>query len=82
MEHGNELKGLGVGLVLGAAIGLALGILYAPKSGAETRYILKEQAQEAKEKAGEVIEMVKEKAGGVVEKVKDKTNSMHAKDCL
>jgi gas vesicle protein len=82
MERGQELKGLGVGLVLGAAIGLALGILYAPKSGAETRYILKEQAQEAKEKAEEVIGMVKEKAGGVVEMVKEKAGTMHAKDCM
>jgi len=80
MEHGQELKGLGVGLVLGAAIGLALGILYAPKSGAETRYILKEQAHEAKDKAEEVIGMVKEKAGGVVEMVKEKAGSVHLKE--
>ncbi len=80
MEHGQELKGLGVGLVLGAAIGLALGILYAPKSGAETRYILKEQAHEAKDKAEEVIDMVKEKAGGVVEMVKEKAGSVHLKE--
>ena len=82
MERNQELKGLGIGLLLGAAIGLALGILYAPKSGAETRYMLKEQAHEAKEKAEEVIGMVKEKAGGVVEMVKEKTSSMHAKDSV
>jgi gas vesicle protein len=62
MENSQELKGLGIGLLAGAAIGLAVGMLYAPKSGVETRHLLKEKALEAREKAGEMVQKVKEKA--------------------
>lgn len=34
---------------LGLGIGVAVGILFAPKSGAETRELLKERAEEGKE---------------------------------
>jgi gas vesicle protein len=50
MENSQELKGLGIGLLAGAAIGLAVGMLYAPKSGVETRHLLKEKALEARKK--------------------------------
>jgi gas vesicle protein len=49
-----------------------VGMLYAPKSGAETREMLKEKAMEAREKA---LEM-REKAGEMVERVKDRAQSM------
>jgi gas vesicle protein len=44
-----------LGFVLGALAGVAVGFLYAPKPGRETRALLKEKATEIKEKAGEVI---------------------------
>jgi gas vesicle protein len=49
------------GFLLGALAGVAVGFLYAPKSGKETRAMLKEKAGEFKEKAGEVINRVKGK---------------------
>jgi gas vesicle protein len=42
-----------MGFIVGAAVGVAVGFLYAPHSGVETREILKEKAQAAKEKAME-----------------------------
>jgi gas vesicle protein len=39
------------GLLLGAIIGAAVGLLYAPKPGIETRHLLKEKALSIKEKA-------------------------------
>jgi gas vesicle protein len=44
-----------IGLIIGAIAGLAVGFLYAPKAGKETRAILKEKAGQLKDKAGELI---------------------------
>jgi len=56
-EGGNNFL---MGFILGALAGVAVGFLYAPKPGKETRALLKEKAGEFKEKAGEVINRVKE----------------------
>ena len=44
-----------IGFILGAIAGVAVGFLYAPKAGKETRALLKDKAGELKEKATEVI---------------------------
>ena len=62
MEDSGMAKGLVIGLLAGAVFGVALGMLYAPKPGVETRAMLKEKAMEAREKAGEMVEKVKERA--------------------
>ena len=62
MEENGMAKGLVIGLLAGAVFGLVVGMLYAPKSGVETREMLKEKALEARDKAGEMVEKVKEKA--------------------
>jgi gas vesicle protein len=54
-EGGN---GFLLGFLIGALAGVAVGFLYAPKTGKETRAMLKEKAGEFKEKAGEVINRV------------------------
>ncbi len=45
-----------MGLLLGAAIGLVSGLLYAPKSGRETKQLIKEKAEEITGRAAEVVE--------------------------
>jgi gas vesicle protein len=50
-----------LGFLLGAVAGLAIGFLYAPKSGRETRAMLKEKGSEVKEKAKELASKAKEK---------------------
>jgi gas vesicle protein len=57
------------GLLVGAVVGLAIGFLYAPKSGKETREMLKEKAAVLKEKATEVVKKVKQTAGEATPKV-------------
>ena len=56
--------GLGIGLLAGVVIGGVIALLYAPKSGKETRQLIRD-------KANEVAETVKEKTSGVMDTVKE-----------
>ncbi len=49
------------GLIVGAVIGFALGILFAPQSGEETREMLKKETKEIGEKGKHLAEEVKSK---------------------
>ena len=70
--------GFGTGLLIGAVIGGAIALLYAPKSGKETRQLIKDKVtevvDEVKEEASEVVDEVKEKASGVMDTVKEVTS--------
>ena len=46
-------NGFFAGLILGAVIGAAVGLLYAPQSGPETRLLVKEKASKAVSKLKE-----------------------------
>lgn len=48
-----SIASFGIGLGIGVLIGGILGVLYAPKSGVETRTLIKEKAVELKDKAKE-----------------------------
>ena len=47
------------GLILGAVIGAAVALLYAPQSGRETRRMVKEKASAIKEQASKTINKIK-----------------------
>lgn len=51
-----------MGLIIGGAVGSVLGMAFAPKSGKETRKLIKK-------KAGELSENIKEKAGEMKEEI-------------
>ena len=51
-----------IGFVIGVVAGAAIGFLYAPQAGKETRELLKEKADKAAEKAREAAEKAKEAA--------------------
>ena len=55
--------GFGIGLLSGALIGGIIALLYAPKSGKDTRQMIKD-------KATELVDTVKAKSSGVVEAIK------------
>ena len=70
--------GFGIAFVMGAAIGLVIGFLYAPRPGQETRELLKEKTELAKERAVEAAEKAKEaaqKAKEAAEEVKEKAQA-------
>lgn len=55
---------------LGLGIGVAVGILFAPKSGEETRELLKEKAEEGKEYLKRRSEELRESAVDALDKSK------------
>ncbi len=64
MENNNTLAGFGIGLVTGVVIGGVIALLYAPKSGKETRQLIKDKVIEA-------VDTVREETSGVMDMVKD-----------
>lgn len=51
-----------LGLLLGVAVGVGIGLLYAPQPGSATRSMLKEKAAELSERAEEFAENVRDGA--------------------
>ncbi len=51
-----------IGFIIGAIAGVAVGFLYAPKSGKETRTLLKEKIGEVRGKASELMGEAAKKA--------------------
>jgi gas vesicle protein len=66
MSEHDSGKSFAIGFLVGAALGAAIGILYAPHSGRETRAMIREKAEHAKERAEAVIEEAKEKAKVII----------------
>lgn len=67
-----KTSSFGIGLLVGTAIGLTLGVLYAPHRGTVTRELIKEKVEDAKVKAEEIVEKAKKEAEEIVEKAKEK----------
>ena len=58
------LTGFGIGLISGVIIGGVIALLYAPRSGKETRQLVKD-------KATEIVDAATEKTSGVMETIKE-----------
>ncbi len=59
MSNSNSELKFAIGFILGMAAGLAIGLVFAPKSGEETRQLLKERVDDAGEKVKEIADYVK-----------------------
>ena len=64
MEN-NQWGSFAIGLLVGAVIGGGVALLYAPKSGQETRELIRD-------KSGDIYEVVKKKVGNVRQTVGEK----------
>ncbi len=64
-------NGFMMGLLCGAAVGAALGLLFAPKPGSELRHQLYDSSERIRRRAGEVASQ----ASGTVEDLVDKGRS-------
>ena len=62
-----------IGLIVGAVLGLAIGFFFAPRSGAETRQLLREKAEVVRERATEVAKKARETTAEAVKKAQAKT---------
>jgi len=60
--------------LLGLGIGIGIGILFAPKSGEETRSLLKSKAGEGKEYLKQRGSELRDSAGDLLEKGKEAVN--------
>jgi gas vesicle protein len=72
MAEKDSLNGFAIGFLLGAVAGVAIGFLYAPKPGRETRALLMEKAGEVRERATEVTGKVRETASEAGKKVRNR----------
>lgn len=62
---------LAVGALIGAVLGTAAGMLYAPKSGEETRKQLREKAKKMAEKGSDMADRIKEGVGNEYEYLRE-----------
>lgn len=58
--------GLFSGLLIGAVVGAAVALLYAPQPGTETRRMVKEKALEVKEKAAKAANKIRESISSAI----------------
>ena len=76
----NGLDKFVTGMIFGAALGAAIGLLLAPKPGNETRQLVRERAGEyidvARERAGEYAGPVRERAGEVIGSARERVASV------
>jgi gas vesicle protein len=68
----DNAEGFGIGLLVGAVIGGVIALLYAPKTGKETRQLIKD-------KATKVVDTVKEATSGVIDTVTESASEVSRK---
>ena len=75
MGEGNDSTNKVVFFLVGGAIGAAIALLFAPKSGAETRALIGDKAREGRDYLTNKSQELKEQAANYVDKGREVINS-------
>ena len=78
-QQGDSMRGLGVGLLVGAAIGVSLALLYAPYSGQKTRRLIREDAKDAWEAGTEQIQESREQVNDMMDNALERADRVIAR---
>lgn len=66
------VRGLLIGIISGAAVGVAIGMLYAPHSGKITRSIIMERVSQARHDTSKVLDEARHRAQTAVKNARAK----------
>lgn len=78
-EHRNGSYGcVGTAFLIGSAIGAAVALLFAPRSGEETREEIRKFYDRSRSRMGELQEDVTERIVHLVDEIQEKTNELLA----
>ena len=72
MPDRDHTTGFAIGMLVGAALGISIGMLYAPHAGRETREMLRDKFGEARHKAEIIVDEARERAKKIIEDAKGK----------
>jgi gas vesicle protein len=75
-NEGGSVKGFLLGLLAGGAIGAALALLYAPKTGRELRSDIKKRTDDLVEDAEEYVQTAKSKAVDMINDGKKRADAL------
>ena len=79
MSNKDNLSGLGIGLLAGAVIGLAVGFLYAPRTGKEMRDMIREKGEDAWHRADQIVKDAEARAKKIIDEARDKAAQIREK---
>ena len=78
MEKSDKNRGRGLlAFLLGGAVGAVVGLLYAPRSGKETREILVSEGDEMVNKAVSSIQMAQDKAMSIIKDAQSRVETLN-----
>ena len=76
MADKDGAPGFGTGFIVGAVVGLAIGFLYAPKAGEETRELAREKVEKLRERAAESLARLEKTASEVMDAAQAKLKEL------
>jgi gas vesicle protein len=75
-NQGNAMAGFGIGLLVGAAIGAGLAMLYAPESGEKTRKMIVDKVEDAWDTGVNRVEESRKQGKEMLDKVQKQVNKV------